>query len=92
MDERVITSYVVSKDKKGFQISTAERSCSSPYAPDLRYFETLVFEWNWELKTTGKLIHQVSGGIDQHILCALHLFNNGNLEILVNENLTKERE
>lgn len=74
----VIQSYVHHKDKSFF-VSTIERRSSTMESPDVRYNETLVWNWDPVSRERGDLIHQAAepqGVITRHLLIlnALHAF------------------
>lgn len=75
MSEPIIGSYVKHANSDlWWNVSTILRSCSSPYAPEMMYNETIVWEWDPDTKIRGKQIEQIGGGLDTHFaLCrALH--------------------
>lgn len=74
-DERVIKSFVW-HDGKCFFVSTIERDSSATEGPR-RFNETLVWNYEWNKKERGTLIHQggdMAGSISTHqcICAALH--------------------
>lgn len=64
-DETIIQSYVLEK----WFVSTIKRDCSSPYAQGLRYYETLVWEWDAKTKERGKIVHQDEGFLAHTEIC-----------------------
>jgi hypothetical protein len=57
-EHKLIQSYV--RDK--FFISTIYRQCSAPAAPDIWYYETIIWEWDAKTKERGKMLEQQDSG------------------------------
>lgn len=62
-DKSIWKSYVWHKDKCYF-VSTIERTYDT-CAGEIRGFETLTWEYDWDARTRGKLIYS-GGGIKDH--------------------------
>lgn len=74
-----IQSYVFLNNKAYF-VSTINRQCSSPLAPDHVYAETLVWEWHPVSKTRGPLVWQgedVFNNINTHIAVCQRIYATG---------------
>lgn len=70
--KRVMQSYLSYGDKS-YMVSTAERASSAMLAPELRYNETIIWQFDYATGERGKMLHMDSdsvGSIDKHIfLC-----------------------
>lgn len=55
-------------DKQCFFVSTIERTYDT-YEGSCRGAETIVWEYDYETKTRGKMVHQAGGVVDHQIAC-----------------------
>lgn len=79
-DEHLIKSYVFHKDRC-FYVSTIDRDSSAMLGPE-RYAETLVWDYDWEKRTTLSLMYQrdcVRKSIHQHLKVCEELYSTGEL-------------
>ena len=79
MNKRQLKSYVWYKDKCFF-VSTIERDSSTiQQPPNLRYMETIIWEYSWETKKRGVSLGMVGEGqtLEQHFEVVRQLFNTG---------------
>jgi hypothetical protein len=79
-DQRVIKSYVWHKGRCFF-VSTIERDSSAMLDPG-RYNETLVWDYDWDGRTSKSLMYQrdcVRGSIRRHLAVCQELFDKGEL-------------
>ena len=76
---KLIQSYL----EEQYFVSTIHRKSST--SPPLRYYETMVWEWDKETRKRGKLLAQHDSGvgkhsaIDDHALICIELLREGGL-------------
>lgn len=74
-DDRVMKSYVW-HDGKCFFVSTIERDCSAMEWPS-RFNETIVWDYDWDTKERGSIVHQdegSAGSIRKHLTICERLY------------------
>lgn len=79
MNEKIAQTYVW-YNNEAFFVSTANRECSSPLSYGHIYAETMVWEWNPETRTRGKMIgcdECAEGSIFAHQRMVKRIFDTG---------------
>lgn len=79
MNNRVMQSYVW-HDNKCFFVSTIDRECSSMLGPST-YAETIVWEYDYEKRERGNLVHQdgdSAGSISEHLVICKRIHETAN--------------
>ncbi len=76
-DEPKLKSYVW-HDEKCYFVSTIERDSSAAYYP-MRYFETLVWEYDWQTTERGEIVGHYGNGdaFRQHMKACEDFYRNG---------------
>lgn len=80
-DDRVIKSYVW-HDGKCFFVSTIERDSSAMEGPR-RFNETIVWDYDWDIKERGSIVHQdegSAGSVRTHLKVCERFFEQGAYE------------
>lgn len=78
---RSVARSLVAHGDNWFLVSTIERACSSPFASDLRYNETFVWESDKD-QSMKRIIHQTESGrgdISAHLQLCKELHDTGTI-------------
>lgn len=70
---KIAQSYIYSQ----WFVSTIERDSSAMVSPPLRFYETIVWEWNPATKENGKMLYIGEGGESYHSEVCRTLIING---------------
>ena len=67
-EHKLIQSYVIEK----YFISTAYRRCSAVLAPNLWYYETIVWKWDQETRKRGHILDSQDSGSYPEMALRMH--------------------